>query len=42
MIIRIIGKLYQKYRYMLENGLFIILLAFYPLMNLFQSSFSIK
>lgn len=36
MIIRIIGKLYQKYRYMLENGLFIILLAFYPLMKINQ------
>lgn len=31
-----IGKLYRKYRYMLENGLFIILLAFYPLMKINQ------
>lgn len=31
-----IEKTYQKYRYALENGLFIILLAFYPLIKINQ------
>jgi len=36
MNLRTIEKLYKKYRYMLENGLFIILLAFYPLVGINQ------
>ncbi len=31
-----IEKIYHKYRYTLENGLFIIILAFYPLMKINQ------
>ncbi|MDE7275680.1 MAG: acyltransferase [Lachnospiraceae bacterium] len=32
----VIGKFYQKYRNSIENGLFIILLAFYPLIKINQ------
>ena len=33
---RIIEKLYQRYRHFLENGLFIVLLVFYPLVKINQ------